>query len=105
MNDVKVVLPDGTYAKDENGEDIRIRIFDAGDSGIFLRGKGQVNIWCWPVGSGEFWGYRNDKSMPAEVRFNEVFRNLVLSPCVMARGLLFFKECDYVERKKGTNDR
>ncbi|MHC4395344.1 MAG: 3-keto-disaccharide hydrolase [Planctomycetota bacterium] len=70
MNDVKVVLPDGTYAKDENGEEIRIRIFDAGDSGIFLRGsgKGQVNIWCWPTGSGEFWGYRNDKSMPAEIR-------------------------------------
>ena len=40
------------------------------DSGVFLRGvgKSQVNIWCWPCGSGEIWGYRNDKSMPAEVR-------------------------------------
>ena len=40
------------------------------DSGIFLRGrrKSQVNIWCWPVGSGEVYGYRTDEQMPAEVR-------------------------------------
>ncbi|MCX5637130.1 MAG: DUF1080 domain-containing protein, partial [Planctomycetota bacterium] len=30
--------------------------------------KSQVNIWNWPVGSGEFYGYRTDKSMPPEVR-------------------------------------
>ncbi|KPK42309.1 MAG: hypothetical protein AMJ65_07870, partial [Phycisphaerae bacterium SG8_4] len=43
---------------------------DAGDSGIYLRGsaKSQINIWSWPVGSGEIWGYRTDKNMPAEVR-------------------------------------
>jgi hypothetical protein len=42
----------------------------AGDSGIYLRGsaKSQVNIWNWPVGSGEIWGYRTDKNMPPEVR-------------------------------------
>ena len=40
------------------------------DSGIFLRGsaKGQVNIWCWPIGSGEVYGYRTDRSMSPEVR-------------------------------------
>ena len=40
------------------------------DSGIFLRGfpKSQLNIWCWPAGSGEIWGYRNDAKMPPEVR-------------------------------------
>ena len=40
------------------------------DSGIFLRGQGkcQVNIWCWPIGSGEFYGYRMDRSQPPEVR-------------------------------------
>ena len=40
-----------------------------GDSGIFLRGQGkaQVNIWCTKMGSGEVWGYRTDKKMPAEV--------------------------------------
>ena len=37
---------------------------------IYLRGssKAQVNIWCWPCGSGEVYGYRTDAKMPAEVR-------------------------------------
>jgi hypothetical protein len=26
-----------------------------------------VNIWCWPIGSGEMWGYRTDKSFSPEV--------------------------------------
>jgi hypothetical protein len=45
-------------------------VLDAGDSGIYLRGtsKCQVNIWNWPVGSGEIWGYRTDENMPAAVR-------------------------------------
>jgi hypothetical protein len=40
------------------------------DSGIYLRGssKAQVNLWAWPIGSGEVWGYRTDEKMPAEVR-------------------------------------
>jgi hypothetical protein len=40
------------------------------DSGIYLRGntKSQVNLWNWPVGSGEVYGYRKDANMPAEVR-------------------------------------
>jgi hypothetical protein len=40
------------------------------DSGILLRGSGryQINIWCWPIGSGEMYGIRRDNSMPAEVR-------------------------------------
>src|SRR5512145_2340907 len=52
--DVRILLPDGTEKKDENGQVIRIDVPDS-DSGIFLRGSGkaQVNIWCWPVGSGE----------------------------------------------------
>jgi hypothetical protein len=43
---------------------------NAGDSGIYLRGssKSQVNIWCWPVGSGEVYGYRTDTNMSPEVR-------------------------------------
>jgi len=67
--DARIVLPDGTEKKDENGQTIRIEVPDA-DSGIFLRGSGraQVNIWCWPVGSGEFYGYRTDAKMPPEVR-------------------------------------
>ena len=29
------------------------------DSGVIVRGAGrtQVNLWCWPCGSGQLWGY------------------------------------------------
>jgi len=66
---VPIILSDGSMKKDANGEVIRIPVPDS-DSGILLRGlvKAQVNIWCWPTGSGEMWGYRTDESMPAEVR-------------------------------------
>jgi len=64
-----VVLPDGTHKLDADGKEIREDRANA-DSGIYLRGssKSQVNIWCWPIGSGEVYGYRMDKSMPPEVR-------------------------------------
>ncbi|MGA0846379.1 MAG: 3-keto-disaccharide hydrolase, partial [Luteolibacter sp.] len=56
------VQPDGT----ENGT-VEIEEFD---SGVYLRGntKSQVNLWNWPIGSGEVYGYRTDRSMSAEVR-------------------------------------
>lgn len=40
------------------------------DSGIYLRGssKSQVNLWASPMGSGEVYGYRTDKTLPEEVR-------------------------------------
>ncbi len=65
-----VIGPDGNDAVDEEGRPKTVEVRDAGDSGIYLRGssKSQVNIWCWPVGSGEVWGYRTDRGMPAEVR-------------------------------------
>jgi hypothetical protein len=57
---------------DADGNDTgqKQKTMDSGDSGIYLRGssKSQVNIWCWPCGSGEVYGYRTDKSMPPEVR-------------------------------------
>jgi hypothetical protein len=64
-----VILPSGEYAQ-EDGKQKMVEVDDAGDSGIYLRGssKTQINIWCWPVGSGEVYGYRTDKSMPPEVR-------------------------------------
>jgi len=66
---VPIIKPDGTHKKDSSGEEIRMAVPDS-DSGIFLRGEGksQVNIWCWPIGSGEVYGYRMDRSMPPEVR-------------------------------------
>lgn len=65
-----VILPDGSEAKDADGEIKTVEVMDAGDSGIYLRGtaKSQINIWNWPIGSGEIWGYRKDRSMPPEVR-------------------------------------
>jgi hypothetical protein len=65
-----VVLPNGDSALNVDGTPKEMEVADAGDSGIYLRGnsKSQVNIWCWPVGSGEVYGYRTDKSQPAEVR-------------------------------------
>jgi hypothetical protein len=66
---VPIIKPDGSHKRNEKGEEIRTTVPDS-DSGIFLRGQGraQVNIWCWPVGSGEVYGYRMDRKMPPEVR-------------------------------------
>jgi len=66
---VPIIRFDGTHKKDASGREIRISVPDS-DSGIYLRGssKSQVNIWCWPIGSGEVFGYRTDSSMPAAVR-------------------------------------
>jgi len=65
-----VILPSGDYATNDDGSRKMVEVPDAGDSGIYLRGnsKSQVNIWCWPVGSGEVYGYREDKEMSAAVR-------------------------------------
>ena len=70
IDHVPVILPDGSYATDPNGKRLTVAVLDAGDSGVYLRGssKCQLNIWNWPVGSGEIWGYRNDKDMPPQVR-------------------------------------
>lgn len=66
---VPVILPDGSYKTDENGKQVTVEINDV-DSGIYLRGnpKSQVNIWPWPIGSGEVWGYRTDAKMPRKVK-------------------------------------
>ncbi len=66
---VPTVLPDGTHKKGPDGKDIITPTANA-DSGIYLRGssKAQLNIWCWPIGSGEVYGYRMDAKMPPAVR-------------------------------------
>src|SRR5207248_7173438 len=65
-----VILPNGEYATDDQGKPKEAEVPDAGDSGIYLRGnsKSQVNICCWPSGSGEVWGYRTDQNLPSAVR-------------------------------------
>jgi hypothetical protein len=66
---VPYILPDGTHARDIHGKEMRLALPDS-DSGIYLRGEGkyQVNIWCWPIGSGEMYGVRTDPSTPPDVR-------------------------------------
>ena len=60
---------DGSYRLDESGGRVTVPVEER-DSGVYLRGgsKSQVNIWAWPAGSGEVYGYRTDASMPAETR-------------------------------------
>lgn len=66
---VFIIRHNGSHKKDAEGRDIRLSVPDS-DSGIYLRGstKAQVNIWGWPIGSGEVYGYRTDQAMPAAVR-------------------------------------
>jgi len=63
----RILMPDGSYKRDATGKIIEFSIPDS-DSGILLRGGPQVNIWCWPQGSGELWSVRNNKDLPPEVR-------------------------------------
>lgn len=67
---VPYILPDGSHARDFQGKEIHLAIPDA-DSGVLLRGSGhhQVNVWCWPIGSGELmYGLRSDPKTPAGLR-------------------------------------
>jgi hypothetical protein len=66
---VPYILPDGTHAKDIRGKEMKLSLPDA-DSGIFLRGSGnhQINIWCWPIGSGEMYGVRTNPRTAPELR-------------------------------------
>jgi hypothetical protein len=65
----RIVMPDGRNKKGADGQDVLIAIPDS-DSGIYLRGtsEAQVNIWCWPVGSGEVYGYRTKEGVSPAVR-------------------------------------
>jgi 3-keto-disaccharide hydrolase len=66
---VPYILPDGTHARDIHGQEMKLALPDA-DSGVFLRGSGnhQINIWCWPIGSGEMYGVRTNPSTAPELR-------------------------------------
>ncbi len=73
LYNMPIILPDGSYKTDANGKKIVTPTPNA-DSGIFMRGtgRGQINIWCWPCGSGEMWSVRNNKSLPKDVRAGAV---------------------------------
>lgn len=69
LYDVPTVLPDGSEKLGPDGKMLITPMANA-DSGIYVRGtsKAQINIWCWPIGSGEVYGYRRDKTVSPEVR-------------------------------------
>ena len=66
---VPIIRYDGSHKQGPDGKQIKLAVPDS-DSGIYLRGssKSQVNIWCWPIGSGEVYGYRMDDKLEASVR-------------------------------------
>jgi hypothetical protein len=66
---VPIIRVDGTHKKGADGKEIRLAVPDS-DSGVYVRGssRAQINIWAWPIGSGEVYGYRMDAKMPPEVR-------------------------------------
>jgi len=66
---VPYILPDGTHAKDVTGKEMKLALPDS-DSGLYIRGSSthQLNIWCWPIGSGEMYGVRMDPKRSPEVR-------------------------------------
>jgi hypothetical protein len=66
---VPIIRVDGTHKKGPDGKEIRLAVPDS-DSGIYVRGssRAQINIWAWPIGSGEVYGYRMDPKMPPDVR-------------------------------------
>lgn len=58
----KIFDQDGNQKVDANGKRMTQPIKNA-DSGIFVRGSGksQVNLWCWPCGSGQLWAFHTSK--------------------------------------------
>jgi hypothetical protein len=66
---VPIIRVDGTHKKGPDGKEIRLAVPDS-DSGVYVRGssRAQINIWAWPIGSGEVYGYRMDAKMPPDVR-------------------------------------
>lgn len=65
---IRVILPDGSEKLGVDGKPVLMEGPDT-DSGILLRGqgRGQINIWGWPVGSGELWQVRRDRTLtPAQ---------------------------------------
>lgn len=64
-----ILLADGTEKKNPDGKSVTVEVEEL-DSGIYLRGnsKSQINLWNWPAGSGEVYGYRTAGDSSAETR-------------------------------------
>ena len=59
----------GEAKKGPDGKPVMVMV-DELDSGIYMRGnsKSQVNMWNWPGGSGEGYGYRTQKNYSQAIR-------------------------------------
>jgi hypothetical protein len=66
---VYYILPDGSHGRDVHGKELRLPLPDS-DSGVYIRGSAthQINMWCWPIGSGEMYGIRTDRKNSPELR-------------------------------------
>jgi hypothetical protein len=64
-----ILLPNGLPKAGPDGQTVMVEIPEF-DSGIYVRGAGrtQINMWNWPVGSGEVYGIRNNRDTPLPVR-------------------------------------
>ncbi len=69
-NDLPVINLDGTYAIDEKGKPITQRVLDAGAGGVLFRSssKANVDLSCYPIGSGGLWDSREDPQLTAQQR-------------------------------------
>jgi hypothetical protein len=65
-----VLLPNGDDKTDDKGQVVMQEVDDAGNSGILMRGSqdAQVNICCYPSGSGDITVFRKNKQLPPAVR-------------------------------------
>jgi len=65
-----IVLWNGDFLRDDEGQRITRPHLDAGDSGIYFRGHFdcQANIWSQELGSGEINGYRTNQKLPVKLR-------------------------------------
>lgn len=64
-----IILPNGEVRIGGDGKPVMEEIAEF-DSGVYLRGnpRTQINMWEWPVGSGEVFGVRTDGKVPLDVR-------------------------------------
>lgn len=70
IDEVPIILTDGSTVKNADGSELLVPVLDAGDSGVYLRGSSrcQINMWAWPAGSGEVYSVRRDTTLSPEVR-------------------------------------
>ncbi len=64
-----ILQPDGTEKKNPDGTPDMLEVEEL-DSGVYVRGnsKSQINLWNWPAGSGEVYGYRTAGDSTPAVR-------------------------------------